>query len=1097
MRKFLLLMCFFLSLGVMAQKQTVTGQVFDETNEPVLGASISEVGNPRNGTVTDLDGKFSLSLSPQGEISVSYIGYEKLIVSVKGQKSLVIKLKPTSTMLDEIVVTGYTGTQVRSKATNSIAKVSNEKLSTGVFSNPAQALSGAVSGLRVIQTSGNPGATPAIVLRGGTNLDGSGAPIVIVDGQIRSSLSDINPEDIEDMQVMKDAGATAIYGARANNGVILISTKKGKTGTSEINVKAKVGINYLNTPYEFNNAADYLYWMRTAYARSSNMWQKADGTGVGYVSSASLAGNYPYGTGNKYEVDANGNALINNNNIWSTMYLDDSNKFLLDKGWKTMKDPVTGKDLIFKDTDVAKYNLNNPSLTQDYNINMSGGNDKGHYYSGFGYNHSEGLPITSFYDRYSFIFNGDYKIRTWLTSYSSLNYNRANWQSMPGSQTDEYNYFGRIMSMPPTVRYQDENGNMMLGNSLGDGNQQYQADKFIRDNQTDKFTMNQAFKLDLMKGLYLKVSANWYYSEQMLEAFNKDYRTNPTTINSTRSSSAQYDRTFDQTYNAVANYEHQFGNHYVNAMLGTEYYNGYSRGLSASGSGAATDDLQKLGLTSSKENMRSIDSYHYRHRILSFFGRVNYDYDSKYLLSLVARRDGYSRLIDNRWGVFPGVSAGWIFSKEAFMSKVANVISFAKLRASYGLNGNVSGIGYYELQGLYSRNTNYNGDATFYMESVPNPSLKWERSKTFEFGLDLSYLNNRYSTNFTFYNRLTEDKYANLSLPISSGISRIRTNNGQFRNKGVEIEVTANPIKNKDWNWNINGNISYNKNVIVKLPYNGLEKNRQDAYQVYSGNGTDKVWVGGYQEGQEPGVLYAFKAEGIYKSWEEIPDIMEDKAGGSSARVLYGKTSWANLTDAQKAGKVLPIQPGDVKWKDVNGDGVIDQYDMVKVGNTSPHWVGGLSTSLKWKNLSMFAAFDYALDFTVYDNTTPWFLGCMQGTYNMTTEVKKTWSETNPNGTLPKYYWADQLGKSNYYRTSTMFAYSGSYIAFREISLTYSLPKSIIGKAKLERLDLSVTGQNLGYLTQAKNITTPEAGTNAGSGYGLPRTLLFGVNLSF
>ncbi|BEG99499.1 SusC/RagA family TonB-linked outer membrane protein [Bacteroides sedimenti] len=1084
----------------MAQKQTVTGQVFDETNEPVLGASISEVGNPRNGTVTDLDGKFSLSLNPQGEISVSYIGYEKLIVSVKGQKSLVIKLKPTSTMLDEIVVTGYTGTQLRSKATNSIAKVSNEKLSTGVFSNPAQALSGAVSGLRVIQTSGNPGATPSIVLRGGTNLDGSGAPIVIVDGQIRSSLSDINPEDIEDMQVMKDAGATAIYGARANNGVILVTTKKGKAGTSDISVKAKVGINYLNTPYEFNNAADYLYWMRTAYARASNVWQKTDGTPMGYQNTSSLANAVPYGTGNKYDVDANGNAILNNNTIWSTMYLDDSNKFLLDKGWKTMKDPVTGKDLIFTDTDVAKYNLNNPSLTQDYNINMSGGNDKGHYYAGFGYNHSEGLPIASYYDRYSFIFNGDYKIRTWLTSTSSLNYNRANWQSMPGSQTDEYNYFGRIMSLPPTVRFMDENGNPMLGVNSGDGNQSYQANKFFRDNQTDKFTMSQSFKIDFMKGLYLKTSANWYYSEGMYESFNKDYRSTPTNVVSTRSSSASYDRTFDQTYNAVLNFERQFGNHYVTTMLGSEYYDSYSRGLSASGQGAATDDFMDLALTSIKENMRKIDSYHNRQRILSFFGRANYDYDSKYLVSFVIRKDGYSKLINNRWGVFPGVSTGWIFTKENFMKKFADIISFGKVRASYGLNGNVSGIGNYELQGSFKSNGNaafYNGLADFSMSEVPNPGLRWEKSKTFEFGLDLSYLNNRYSTNFTFYNRLTSDKLARVNLASSSGISSILTNNGAIRNRGVEIELAAKPIQSKDWNWNINANISYNKNIIEKLPNNGLEKNRQNAYQVYTGNGTDKVWVGGYQEGQEPGVLYAFKSEGIYKSWDEIPDVMEDRAGGSSARVLYGKTSWANLTDAQKAGKVLPIQPGDVKWKDVNGDGVIDQYDMVKVGNTTPHWIGGLTSTLKWKNLSLFAALDYALDFTIYDNTTPWFLGAMQGTYNMTTDVKNTWSETNPNGTLPKYYWADQLGKSNYYRTSTMFAYSGSYVAFREISLTYSLPKSIISKAKLERLDLSVTGQNLGYLTQCKKVTTPEAGTGSGSGYGLPRTLLFGVNLSF
>ena len=228
-------------------------------------------------------------------------------------------------MLDEVVITGYGGNQLRTKSTNSIAKVSNEKLTIGSYTNPAQALSGAVSGLRVAQTSGDPGATPTIILRGGTNLDGSGSPLVIVDGQVRSGLNDINPEDIEDLQVMKDAGATAIYGARANDGVILVTTKRGKTGKTEINFKAKVGLNYLNNPYEFCDAADYLYWMRTAYARSSNMWQRADGSGVGYVSSSSLSGATAFGTGNKY-FEADGVTPMKNNSasIYSTMYLDDT-----------------------------------------------------------------------------------------------------------------------------------------------------------------------------------------------------------------------------------------------------------------------------------------------------------------------------------------------------------------------------------------------------------------------------------------------------------------------------------------------------------------------------------------------------------------------------------------------------------------------------------------------------------------------------------------------------------------------------------------------------------------------------------------------------
>ncbi len=1099
---FLLLL---LSLSLAAQnKVAVKGVVYDNLKMTLPGVSVLEVGTT-NGTITDLDGNFALDVNSNATLRISYIGYVPIEVKATTGAPMRITMKEDSQQLEEVVVTGYSGTQLRSKSTNSIAKVANEKLTVGAYSNPAQALSGAVSGLRVQQTSGNPGSTPTMVLRGVTNLDGSGSPLVIVDGQVRASLSDINPEDIQDLQVMKDAGATAIYGARANNGVIMVTTKKGKSGHSELNFKAKVGLNYLNNPYEFANSEEYLYWMRTAYSRSSNMWQ--DGTKhVGYVSSASLSGAQPYGTGNTYNPTSG---------IWSTMELSDANKGLLDlnQGWKTMTDPITGKELIFMDTDVASYNINTPSLTQDYNVNMSGGNDKGSYYAGLGYNYSEGLPVSSFYKRYSFVFNGDYKIKDWIQSISSFNFNRANWESMPASQTSEYNYFGRILSMPPTVRYVDENGNMMMGNSWGDGNQLYQPDQFLRDNQTDKFTMNQAFQFNIAEGLKFRVAGNWYYSEGLRESFNKDYYTNPTTLNKTRSSSASYDRTFDQTYNAVLNYSKQItADHYLDAMLGTEYYDSYYNYFYAAGEGAATDDFQDLGLTSTKENKRTIDSSHSRQRILSFFGRLNYDYKSKYLLSLVMRRDGYSKLLDNRWGVFPGVSAGWVFSKEGFMKDYTDIISFAKLRTSYGMNGNVSGIGNYTLQGAYATSTNYNGNSSYVISSIPNPTLRWEKTKTWEFGLDLSFLENRYSTNFTYYDRLTDGKYAAASLPVSSGISSITTNNGQFRNRGVEIDVTAKVIQGKDWNWTLGANISYNKNTVVTLPNNGLERNRQNAFQISTGRKDDQgndilEWVGGYQEGQEPGILYAYQADGIYKSWDEIPDYLVDKGGGSSACILYGKKSWAELEGAKWTGsdsevgasktKKLPIQPGDVKWKDVNGDGIIDSYDRVKVGNTTPHWIGGFNSTLQWKGFQFYAALDYGFGYKIFDNTSSWFLGCMQGAYNMTTDVKKTWSEENPNGTLPKYYWADQLGKSNYYRTSSMFAYDGAYLAFRELSLSYSLPKSLANKIKLEKVDLSVTGQNLGYLTQCKSVATPEAGSGAGSGYALPRTLLFGINLTF
>ena len=651
------------------QNGSCTGIVKDTTGETVIGASVVVKGTT-NGTITGIDGDFSLNNVKQGDIiQISFVGYKTVEVKWNGQP-LNVTLKDDTEMLGEVVVTGYGGQQLRTKVTNSISKVKQESLNVGMHSNPAQALSGAVAGLKVIQSSGSPGATPTIILRGGTNLDGTGSPLVVVDGQLRDSMSDINPEDIESMDVLKDAGATALYGARASNGVILITTKRGKAGFREINFKAKLGLSYARTPYEFLEAGEYIKAMRKAHWDAGHLFQDKDGNTKTYWGNweSYLNGKQPFGTGNNLDQD-----------IYSTQFLNEDNKYLLGRGWQTVTDPITGKEILYKNTDVDKYNLNDPAFSQDYNINMSGGNDRGTYYAGLGYNRQEGVPVNTFYERYSFITNASYKIADWLTSTSSLNYNRANWKNMPGSNGSELNYFGRVRSLPPTVLFEDEEGNMKLGPGTADGNQMYQPDQWWNDNQSDKFTMSQSFKIDILKNLSLTANMNWYYSETYQESFTKDYENTPGNFVRTRSATAYYNRDFRQTYNAVLNYNETFFlDHHVEVMLGMEYYNKYQRGFEAQGQGAPTDDLPDLSLTDKGEGKRTINSWHEKQRILSFFGRLNYDFKDKYLLSFVFRRDGYSSLLgDNRWGFFPGVSAGWIFGREDFIKEAIPVMSFA------------------------------------------------------------------------------------------------------------------------------------------------------------------------------------------------------------------------------------------------------------------------------------------------------------------------------------------------------------------------------------------------------------------------------------
>lgn len=1091
----LLMLCLFCSIGAVAQTKSITGLVTDGSGEPIIGASVIEVGTT-NGIITDIDGKFSLTVNPNAKIKITYIGFQAQTVELKGRTSLKIQLKEDSEMLEEVVVTGYGGKQLRTKVTNSISKVNEESLKVGLFSNPAQALSGAVAGLKVTQASGSPGATPTIVLRGGTDFNGSGSPLVIIDGQLRDGLSDINPEDIESMEVLKDAGATALYGARASNGVILITTKNGKKGHREINLKVKLGFNYVNNPYEFLNGEEYIKALRTAYSKSG--YYCNDGEYVSIAPLSNLTGASPFGLGNELGKSA-----------WNVMGKTADNAYLVQQhGWKEMIDPLDpAQTIIYKDINPADYNLNNPSFSQDYNVNMSGGGDKATYYAGIGYNRQEGLPVDTYYERYSFILNASYKVTDWLTSTSNFNYNRANWKNMPGSNTSEGNYFGRIMSTPPTARFEDEEGNPTLGPNVADGNQAFQPEKWTNFNQTDKFTMIQSFQIDIMKGLYVKGSANWYYSEGLYESFTKDYLDNMLTnhYTKTRATSAKFERNFAQTYNAVLNYSHTFfKDHNVNLMLGMEYYDNEKRGFSGSGSGAPTDDFADLALTDKGEGKRSIDSWHEQYRILSYFGRLNYDYKGKYLLSAVFRHDGYSSLLgDNRWGFFPGLSAGWIFGQEQFVKDAVPFLSFGKLRASYGVNGNATGIGAYTLQGSYNSAV-YNGNNGFLIGSLPNPGLRWEKTKTAEVGLDLSFFDNRLNANFTFYNRLTSDKYANFSLPSTTGFSSIKNNNGEFRNRGLEIELSGKIIDTKDWKWSMSGNISYNKNKVISLPDNGLERNRQGGQQIYTGesfvNDKGEVeyvkrWVNATQEGMEPGMMVVYKSDGIYRSWEEIPGDLVITSGNYFGKKMYGPEAWKKLTKNEQKN-ALPIMPGDMKWRDINGDKMIDQYDQVVAGNTTPHWTGGFNTTLRWKNFQLYGRFDFALDYWIYDHTTPEiFLACAQGTYNTTTDVYDTWSEDNVNAKYPRYAVADILTNANYARNSTMFAYKGNYLAIRELSLTYSLPEIWAKKVFCQKVDVSITGQNLGYITSA-NVATPEV-SSAGSGYALPRTLLFGLNVTF
>jgi TonB-linked SusC/RagA family outer membrane protein len=1080
--------CCLLSAVAMAQTKKITGTVVSgEDNSTLAGVSVIVKG-ANAGSQTNAAGQFSIDAAAGDLLVVSSVGFITKEVPVAGNAFIAITLQSAMAKMDEVVVVGY-GTQKKSKITGSVSKLDARVLETGVRSNPASALAGTIPGLRVQQTSGRPGAVPNIVLRGGTNYNGSGSPLVIVDGLLRAGFSEINQDDIESIEVLKDASATAIYGARANNGVILITTKKGKAGSAKITLSSKTGVNKLNIPFEFLDAREYLFWARTAI-KTSGVYD------AGRLSQLTSSG--PFGTGNRF-VDAGGNVIDGNVNalgVWSTMKLDNSNRQKLSDGWQTMIDPVNGTDtLIFNNFNYKDYALRSQAITQDVNVSITGGNERGKYYAGFGAYNEKGLPINTFYKRYTFVLNTEYKVKDWLTAFSSLNFADAKWRD--AVTNTEGNYLSRSLGAPPTMRGVNEKGDLLVGRDAGDGNPLVNDDKFIRRNNTDKFTMSQGLKIDLLRNLWLKTTANLFYDEGYYESFNKDYLQSPGNYNRTRSSAASFGRSLSQTYNAVLNYNTTVNKkHNIDLMAGTEYYDIYGSGLSASGSQAPSDDFMDLQYVKRDKDVQpSVDSYHDRQRILSFFGRATYDYDSKYLLTATLRSDGYSKLITNRWGTFPGVSVGWNLHKEDFFhSKIINTL---KLRASWGQNGNVSGISSYGLQGAYSTGR-YNTSSGYLFSTPPFPDLLWERSSTYEVGLETSILN-KINLSIAYYNRNTRDKISTFTLPATSGISGLTTNNGSMQNQGVEVDLNYRIIRTKDWQVDVSANLAYNANKVLSLPNNGVDKNRQGGFQVYDPKTGKLIWVGGTQEGQDPNVAYAYVAEDIYRTQAQL-DADANRLDVNGAKVLLGPGRYNALTTAQKAS-YFPIALGDTKWQDLDKNDTIDFRDRVYMGRTVPRYTGGFSAFARWKNFSISTRFDYALGFVAYDGPRAWFMGNAQGTFNTITDVRDTWSSTNTGAKFPTYYWADQLFKNNVLRESSMFYHKGDYLALREINISYALPVKWASKVKSQSINFTATLQNVAYLSQS-TLYSPESGSIANSaagsgGYPLPRVVIFGAQLTF
>ncbi|MES2517048.1 MAG: SusC/RagA family TonB-linked outer membrane protein [Bacteroidota bacterium] len=1081
----LLFTCLFFAFGSIAQVKTVTGRVNSaEDNSPLPGVSITIKGKTIGATTND-NGEFSIAAATGDRLAFSSVGFIKEEVEVGKANKINLVLKQDLTALGEVVVVGY-GTQSRRNITSAIGKIDKTVLQNTPRANLGAALQGSLAGLQVVNQSGSPGSSPSILLRGGASINSPGSPLVVVDGVIRS-FNDISSDDIESIELLKDAASTAIYGARANNGVILITTKQGKSGGAKISYKFTAGFNQNREGYKYLNARDYIYYNRLGNLNSQRTLAQVNSSrGYGLLTDVANIALFDIRTNNT------------------------ANAGLLSQGWEALDDPYGGS-ILFKDHGGEIQNLVfRNTQTKDHYLSVSGGNDKGKYFASFDYYNEDGVIVGSNYERYSGNLNGSYKIKPNLEITTSTTFSTS---SQLGTLASDVNTIYRNLALWPTMNPWVDSLKTQPnpGNSISDGNPLYWLNKTKRNNEVNRFTVNAALKYDITKDFYVKVSGNAYLFENLNQSFTQATQTysNLYTIpqsfsSTTRNSIMSFSRTVQQQYNAIANYSKTLADkHNFNLMVGTEIFSQKNLNMQVFGQNAPTDDIVTANASTTfaaGSNFSSRDEY----QILSQFGRLNYDFEGKYLLTAVFRQDGVSSLAQsNRFGFFPGMSAGWNVHKEKFFqdSPVSKYVSVLKPRFSYGVNGNVAGIGNYEVQGVYGSQGNYNGSLGFLNTSIINGDLRWEKSKTLDLGLDMSILDNKINIVLDYYDRQTSDLLTNLTLPSYVGYSSVRTNLGTFQNKGFEATINATIIKKSNGlTWNLGGNISFVQNKILQLPFNGNDNNRQGGLQIYDPEQGKVLWVGGLQEGQPLGAIYGYKQVSIFKDAEEVA-----KIAGNRVDNVAG-IGGPNTTLVNK------ITPGDVNWLDVNNDGIIDSRDQVYLGNVNPNITGGFTSNLSYKGISIFTRFDFALGHTIYNDLVARTLGNYQGTFNYIELQKSAWSPTNTDTDIPKVYYADQVGapagKKNYTRANnggqvlngnnSRFYEKGDYIACREITLSYDLAQTKLLRKWFSQSRIYLNMNNLFYITKFSGASPepPAGGIYAGT-YPTPKSFVLGVQVTF
>jgi len=1056
----------------LAQQKTITGSVSGSDGTPMPGVSVTVKGTTV-GTLTDLNGKFEISFPANAQVLVfSFIGMKTQEIEIGDITVFNITMEEELRRLDEVLVIGY-GTQTRSRMSTSVSKVDERVLESAPRANVGSALAGSIAGLRVQNNNGNPGSTPTIVMRGGTTWDGGGTPLVLVDGVV-SSFYALNSEDIESIEVLKDAAATSIYGARAANGVILVSTKKGKSGEAKVSYSYKFGTNKPRFGYTYLNGEDYIRVNRLAWKDYVELTKRTNFNS--YIINPAV------GWTAVQDID---------NSIYTTMYLNPDNEFLLaEPGWKKMRDPLFGQTIagynfdkewiIFQDNDMSRLPLQT-SRVNDHHFSISGGEKKATYALGLGYIDDVGIVKGSEFKSYTGNLNTTYQLTEKIKASSTINFS-----STKAFNTYNSNYstiFQRHIGQPPTSRIYNRDGSTNPGLNIGFGNPLYYEDKIKENNLDQRLRASVELEWKMLKQLSLTLRGSYFNIHANNQSFNKAYYTGGVLI-ADRNSSGSYSRAQTLMGNAILNYSTTFNNdHNVSAMIGSEYYDYNAFDMSAGTRYSPTDLIPTMNVGAEP---RTASSSQTGNRLFSTFGRFNYDYRLKYLVQFNFRYDGSSKLRDKRWGFFPGVSLAWNMHQEDFLnaSGISNYISSLKPRISYGVNGNVDAISDFGALGTYSLSPIYQGQRGYYNTALPTLGLKWESSTTLNMGIDVGLFKEKISLDLNYFIRDVRNKVAGYALPAWTGFSSINTNIGTLRNKGFEAEINANIINRPDGlSWDIGLTAYTVKNFVVKLPDNNLPKNRQGGTQIYDPASGKVIWVGGLQEGERVGndIVLGHIQEYIYKDEEEVAE-------------------HANRFDVYHYAELAKTRyPGNVAWRDVDKNDTIDYRDRVVLGRTTPSFMGGITTNIVYKGIGLYIRTDYSVGHMIYNITRVRNLGMVQGSQNFNDEALDAWRPDNTDTDVPRITFTDAFkdhgvrGQED--RVNSRYQEKADFLCIREATLSYDIPDSIL-RGLLSGVRIYFTGSNLHYFTKYTGDLPESGGTDEGR-YPLPRVYTFGLNVNF